>query len=106
MMKPLFTEKSLIEAQKGRFTFKVQKGLNKFQIKNLIEEIFNVHVIDVATLNYKGNTRRTNRGVKVTTTPWKKAIVTLKSGETIELFSQEKKDKPKAAKVKKEKAQK
>jgi large subunit ribosomal protein L23 len=94
MMKPLFTEKSLMEAQIGRFTFKVERSLNKFQIKALIQELFKVNVTSVSTINYKGGVRRTNRGSHVTTTPWKKAIVTLKSGQVIDLFSQDKKEKP------------
>lgn len=94
MMKPLFTEKTLREAQIGRFTFTVARSMNKFQIKALVQDLFKVNVINVSTINYKGGVRRTMRGAHVTTTPWKKAIVTLKTGQSIDLFSQEKKEKP------------
>ncbi len=101
-MKPLFTEKTLLEAQKGRYTFKVQRDSSKYQIKEVIEKLFNVTVINVATMNYKGLVRRTMKGTKVTTAPWKKAIVWLKKGESIELFTQEKKAEKPAPKAKKE----
>lgn len=102
MLKPLFTEKTLLEAQKGRFTFQVERAQSKYQIKHTIEDLFKVTVVGVATMNYKGLTRRTNRGTKVTTSAWKKAVVALKKGESIDLFVQEKKavEKPKAAKKK------
>lgn len=105
MLKPLFTEKSLIEAQKGRFTFKVDRDQSKYQIKEVIEKLFKVTVVSVATMNYKGLTRRTNRGTKVTTSSWKKAVVALKKGESIELFTQEKKAPVKAEKSAKGKKQ-
>ena len=102
MMKPMFTEKSLLEAAKGRYTFKVDRGQSKYQIKQVIEDLFKVTVISVATMNYKGTSRRTMRGAKVTTTPWKKAIVSLKKGESISLFVQEKKTEKKKTETKKE----
>jgi large subunit ribosomal protein L23 len=103
MIKPLFTEKTLIEAQKGRFTFVVERKFSKYQVKEIVQNLFKVHVVSVATMNYKGLTRRTNRGTKVTTSSWKKAIVELKKGESIELFTQEKKVEKKAEKAPKAK---
>lgn len=100
-MKPLFTEKTLQEAQKGRYTFQVERGQTKYQIKTIIEKLFAVHVTGVATMNYKALTRRTMRGTKVTTPSWKKAIVSVKKGESIALFVQEKKVEKKAEKAKK-----
>ena len=98
MIKPLFTEKSLAHAAQGRFTFRVSRELSKFQIRALIEEIFPVKVTDVATMNYKAETRRTMRGARVSAPSWKKAIVSLKEGQTISVFTQEKKASKKGVK--------
>ena len=107
MLKPLFTEKTLQEAQRGRFTFQVDRKDSKYQIKEVIEKLFKVNVISVATMNYKSLTRRTNKGTRVSTSAWKKAIVSLKKGEQIDLFTQEKKQpatKAKAGKTDKKSA--
>ena len=102
MIKPIFTEKSLEEAKKGRYSFYVSRNLNKYQIKNLISSLFNVAVIRVSTVNYKGETRRTIRGQVVRVAPYKKAVVSLKSGDTISLWEAPKKEEKKSKKIKKE----
>jgi large subunit ribosomal protein L23 len=89
-LKALLTEKSLEKAKNGKYSFWVDKGLTKYQIKKLINETFGVNVIDVRTVNIKGEIKRTNRGSIKTIKPQKKAIVTLKEKEKIELFEEKK----------------
>lgn len=86
MIKPIFSEKTLALSKIGRFTFKVARDLNKHQIKARIEELFPVNVISVSTINYKSGERRTLRGRTVKTAPFKKAIVILKTGQSIDLW--------------------
>lgn len=81
---PVITEKSASNAQNGVYTFKVVKSATKMEIKWAIEKAFNVHVINVNTLNTKAKDKRVGRYTGQTKT-YKKAIVTLKDGETIEI---------------------
>ena len=78
------TEKSAANAEKGIYTFKVAKSANKIQIKDAVEKTFGVKVASVNTLNTKTKSKRVGRYVG-TTKSYKKAIVTLKDGETINL---------------------
>lgn len=92
LIKPLITEKMTnLTADKGKYGFIVNPKANKIEIKKAIEKRFNVHVTDVRTINYKGKTktqfRKSGRFVGKTS-KFKKAIVTLKEGETIEFFEQ------------------
>ena len=81
---PVVTEKSASYAQANVYTFKVNKNANKTQIKQAIEEAFNVHVKSVNTLNTKPKDKRVGRYTGKTKT-YKKAMITLKDGESIEL---------------------
>ncbi len=81
---PVVTEKSAMNAQKGIYTFKVDKRATKTQIKKTIENQFGVHVAKLNTLVTKPKDRRVGKYTGKTKT-YKKAIVTLKSGETIDL---------------------
>ena len=78
------TEKSAANAEKGIYTFKVAKSANKIQIKDAVEKAFNVHVVNVNTLNTKAKRKRVGRYTGYTKT-YKKAYVTLKDGDKIEL---------------------
>ncbi|OGM18394.1 50S ribosomal protein L23 [Candidatus Woesebacteria bacterium RIFCSPHIGHO2_01_FULL_37_10] len=89
-IKALITEKSLKDAKKGRFTFEVEQSLSKYAIRDLINDIFNVHVTTVKTSNYKGRTKKTYTGKVKIIKPRKKAIVTLKDKEKIDLFEESK----------------
>ncbi len=80
---PVITEKSSQNAEKGVYTFKVVKSATKTQIKNTIEKCFNVHVTKINTLITKPKKRRVGKYTGKTKT-YKKAIVSLKDGETIE----------------------
>ena len=81
---PVITEKSQIAQSEGKYTFKVDSKANKIEIKEAIEKIFNVKVKAIRTLNVKPKKRRVGRYTGLTTR-YKKAIVTLAEGQTIDL---------------------
>ena len=92
IVKPIFTEKQteLTEKYENRYGFIVVPSANKVQIKQAVEALYNVHVERVNTMNYEGKkqSRYTKSGVvEGRTSSYKKAIVTLREGETIDLFS-------------------
>jgi len=85
LRKPLITEKSTVLQSMGKYAFQVAGGANKMQVKQAVEKAFKVTVTGVNVVMVKGKTRRA--GKRMMTTPsWKKAIVTLKAGDKIELF--------------------
>lgn len=81
---PVITEKSMAERQNNVYTFKVDKHATKDEIKYAIEEAFKVSVKKVNTLNTKAKKRRVGRYTGKSKT-YKKAMVTLESGSTIDL---------------------
>jgi len=84
---PIITEQSMGQASKGKFTFSVAKQADKTGIKQAIEKKFNVHVVGVSTVTTKGRTKRVGaRRIEKRLSPLKKAVVTLKKGEKIDLF--------------------
>ena len=85
IIKPVVTEKSMNLQADNKYTFIVDTRANKTEIKNAIEKIFNVEVIQVNTINVKGKPKRVGRFVGKTSDK-KKAIVSLKPGQTIQLF--------------------
>ena len=90
--KPLITEKATNASERfNRFTFEVDKKANKIEIKNAVEKMYGVHVTDVRTLTYgggKSSVKYTNKGiVEQKSKQWKKAVVTVADGETIDLFN-------------------
>mgnify|MGYP000299166899 CR=1 FL=1 len=85
LIKPIITEKSTDMMSEGKYTFRVPLKANKYQIRDAVEEIFNVKVEAVNTMRMEGKTKRMGR-YEGKRSDWKKAIVTLKEGETIELF--------------------
>ncbi|MDO4214506.1 MAG: 50S ribosomal protein L23 [Bacteroidales bacterium] len=91
IIKPLVTEKmTTITEKQNKFGFIVRPQANKIEIKKEVEELYNVTVTDVNTMNYAGKnkTRYTRAGlVKGRTNAFKKAIVTLKEGDTIDFYS-------------------
>ena len=92
IVKPLVTEKmtAISEKQNNKFGFIVLPSANKIEIKKEIEAKYNVNVVSVITMNYAGKrkSRYTKAGViKGRTKAFKKAIVTLKEGETIDFYS-------------------
>jgi len=86
LKKPLITEKgNLMKDELNQITFEVDRRANKIEIKEAVEKIFKVNVVKVHTLNVRGKMKRLGRsqGKKPN---WKKAIVTLKEGDNIDLF--------------------
>ncbi len=89
-IKPVFTEKSLNEAKKGRYTFLVPFVLTKEEIKKIVSSLFSVHVKKVSTVIYRGSVVKNFRGGTKRISDRKKAIVTLAEKEKIDLFTEEK----------------
>lgn len=91
IIRPLITEKSTHLSEKrpkgkgGTYCFQVHRDANKIQIKQAVEKIYNVKVLDVRTVNVKGKRRRF-RFFESTTPSWKKAYVTLHPDHHIDLF--------------------
>jgi large subunit ribosomal protein L23 len=84
--RPLITEKGTsLRELSGQYLFEVDRKANKHQIKNAVEKLFNVHVEDVRTLNVRGKLKRVGKNLGRRSS-WKKAFVTLKSGEKIEFL--------------------
>ena len=86
LIRPLITEHATDLMQDGKFVFVVDKRANKIQIAAAVEEIFKVDVLAVNTINVKGKTKRRGRTVGKTAS-YKKAIVKLAAGQTIEFFN-------------------
>jgi len=92
IIKPVVTEKQTAITEKfpNRYGFRVSPDANKIQIKAAVEELYGVSVASVNTMNYAGKlkSRYTKSGVISGRMPaFKKAIVTLKDGDTIDFFS-------------------
>jgi large subunit ribosomal protein L23 len=89
--KPVITEKMTAQGDKlNRYGFVVDKTANKVQIKNAVEKLYGVTVSAVNTQNYLGKvkTRNTTKGIAIgRVNKHKKAIVTLKPGETIDFYA-------------------
>jgi large subunit ribosomal protein L23 len=86
LKRPLITEKSTIEkAASNKLFFEVDRNANKIQIKQAVEQIFKVDVLEVTTSNVKGKVKRVGR--YLTQEPaWKRAVVTIKPGQRVQFF--------------------
>ena len=73
---PIITEKSNDQLQEGKYTFKVNKKATKVDIRNAVEKLFEVKVLDVNTMSVKGKNKRMGK-TSGKTPDWKKAIVTI-----------------------------
>jgi large subunit ribosomal protein L23 len=88
ILRPVVSEKSTVLGDQGKYVFEVAPSANKIQIKHAVEEAFANKKIQVASVNIlhvSGKIRRRGRTVG-TTRSWKKAIVTLKAGQSLDLF--------------------
>lgn len=85
IVRPLITEKATKLVDEGKYTFEVMAGVNKIEVKNAIEEIFKVDVVDVNIINVRKKERRVGRfsGYRPAV---RKAIVTLQKGQTLDVF--------------------
>ena len=91
MITPIFTEKSLKMAKIGKYSFWIEKGMDKPGVKAEIAKVFGVHVTGVQTIVGHPESKRNTKGQRFITKGDKKAIVTLKSGEKIDIFEEGKK---------------
>jgi len=85
IIRPVVSEKSYVLATAGKYTFRVHPDAHKTQIKQAVEAVFSVKVESVNTLNRQGKRKRTRSGFgqrKAT----KRALVSLRAGETIDIF--------------------
>ena len=85
LRRPLITEKNTMLGELNKFSFEVALGANKPMIRTAVETIFKVDVTDVNVSHVKGKLRRVGRNSGMTR-KWKKAVVTLKPGQRIEVF--------------------
>jgi large subunit ribosomal protein L23 len=80
------TEKATVLGDKlNKYVFRVSPRANKLQIKSAVERLFGKTVLSVNTANYKGKKKRRGQGGAGRTPHWKKAVVTLKTGDKIDL---------------------
>jgi len=87
IIRPLVTEKTMADVNKGKYSFVVAKDASKANIKSVIKQMFNVTVLGVAINIVKGKSKRVGtRRVEVLDAVYKKATVTLKKGDKIALF--------------------
>ena len=84
ILSPMVTEKSTNLSEQNKIVFKVPTGANKVNLKKNIEKIFQVNVIKINIINKRNRTKVT-RGKKVKVSGFKKAIITLKKGQSIDL---------------------
>jgi large subunit ribosomal protein L23 len=85
IIRPVVSEKSFVLAELGKYTFRVHEKAHKTQIRQAIEELFDVKVVDVRTVSVKSKPKR--RGyTSGRTRQWKKAIVQVGEGDQIPIF--------------------
>jgi large subunit ribosomal protein L23 len=85
LISPIVSEKSYHQITENRYTFKVHKDAHKTQIRQAVEQLFEVHVVAVNVIKVQPKPKR--RGLIQGTRPgWKKAIVQVKAGEKIDIF--------------------
>jgi large subunit ribosomal protein L23 len=85
IMHPVLTEKSYVLAEAGKYTFRVHEKAHKTQIRQAIEQLFEVNVTEVRTSSVKSKPKRRGQTAG-RTRKWKKAIVQVREGQTIPVF--------------------
>jgi large subunit ribosomal protein L23 len=91
MIKPVYTEKSMMMAKEGKYSFWVEPNSDKMGLKSLIAKLFGVHVTSIKTIKKGGEKGRNSRGKKFNRLASKKAIITIKAGEKMDIFEESKK---------------
>ena len=86
LIRPVVSEKSYVLSAADRYTFRVHHEAHKTQIRQAVEELFGVHVVEVRTLSVKSKPKRRGNTPRGKTRKWKKAIVQIRAGETIPVF--------------------
>jgi large subunit ribosomal protein L23 len=85
LIRPVVSEKSYVLAAVDKYTFRVHPDAHKTQIRQAVEQLFDVHVVEVRTMSVKSKPKR--RGyTSGRTRSWKKAVVQVRPGETIPIF--------------------
>ena len=85
IIRPVVSEKSFVLAELGKYTFRVADKAHKTQIRQAVEQLFDVKVVEVRTISVKSKPKR--RGTSAGhTRSWKKAIVQVRKGDTIPIF--------------------
>ena len=86
IIKPLVTEKTThLQNTRNSYAFQVNPGANKHQIKDAVEKLYQVKVMDVRTMNRRGKPRRSKTRM-TSSSDWKRAVVVLDENSRIELF--------------------
>ncbi|HXI95030.1 MAG TPA: 50S ribosomal protein L23 [Candidatus Acidoferrum sp.] len=85
IIRPVVSEKSYVLSAAERYTFRVHADAHKTHIRQAVEELFGVHVVDVRTLSVKSKPKRRGN-TRGRTRAWKKAIVQVRPGESIPVF--------------------
>jgi len=86
LIRPVVSEKSYVLSAADRYTFRVHPEAHKTQIRQAVEALFDVHVLDVRTMSVKSKPKRRGNTPKGGTREWKKAIVQVRAGESIPIF--------------------
>ncbi len=85
IIRPVVSEKTYVLSAANRYTFRVHADAHKTQIRQAVQELFDVHVVDVRTMSVKSKPKRRGKTSGRTRT-WKKAIVQVRAGESIPIF--------------------
>jgi large subunit ribosomal protein L23 len=85
IIRPVVSEKTFVLAEKGQYTFRVHDRAHKTQIRQAVEELFDVKVVEVRTASVKSKPKRRGN-IAGRTRRWKKAIVQVREGDTIPIF--------------------
>jgi large subunit ribosomal protein L23 len=85
ILRPVVSEKSYVLSAANRYTFRVHPDAHKTQIRQAVEALFDVHVVEVRTLSVKSKPKRRGQ-IAGRTRAWKKAIVQIRDGESIPIF--------------------
>jgi large subunit ribosomal protein L23 len=91
MLIPVITEKTMKLAGDGKYTFKVDISMNKYQARELVEKSFGVKVVGITSVNKRAMVKRNNKGKKRIIQPEKKIVVKLNGKDKIDLFTEKKK---------------
>jgi large subunit ribosomal protein L23 len=86
IIRPVVSEKSYALAAAGRYTFRIHADAHKTQVRQAIESLFDVHVVEVRTISVKSKPKRRGRSTG-RTRQWKKAMVQVREGEQIPIFT-------------------
>jgi large subunit ribosomal protein L23 len=87
LVRPIISEKNTMLNERGQYVFEVSQRANKVMIRRAVEELFNVNVTTVNVMHVAGKKRRAPRSRTYgMTRSWKKAVVSIRQGQRIELF--------------------